>query len=94
MCAAFKLKGKDMEQHESTISLTAPPDSNWGKVEQFVIDRGYFPVNISWREYIATIILHWEGCSEDRVSTEEELVLENWLAEFDGNYRMEDFDYE
>ena len=82
--------------NKSTISLTAPPDSDWGKVEQFVIDRGFSPVFVSWESYIAGIILHWEGCleNEDGITDAEDLVLENWLAEFDGNYRMEDFDYE
>ena len=32
-----------MEQHESTIPLTFPPDSDLGIVEQFVIDRRYIP---------------------------------------------------
>jgi len=82
-----------MGRNKSTISLTAPPDSDWGKVEQFVIDRGFEP-SIPWGSYIACIILHYEGDLEDEGLTEEELPLREWLSLFDMNYRMEDFDYE
>ena len=82
-----------MEQNKSTISLTAPPDSDWGKVEQFVINRGFEP-SIPWGSYIACIILSYEGDLETEGLTEEELPLGEWLSLLDANYRMEDFDYE
>ena len=83
-----------MEQHESTISLTAPPGSDWGKVEQLVIDRGFTPVFVSWESYIACMILSYEGYLENEGLTEEKLSLDDWLSELSMNYRMEDFDYE
>ena len=94
-----------MEQNKSTISLhdeqpqktwaAAPPDSDWGKVEQFVIDRGKSPVFVSWESYIACMILSYEGDLESENMTEEELPLDEWLNTWIGmNYRMEDFDYE
>lgn len=75
-------------------SLTAPPDSDWGKVEQFVIDRGFSPVFVSWESYIACMILSYEGYLENERQTEEDMPLETWLSLLDANYRMEDFDYE
>ena len=75
-------------------SLTAPPDSDWGKVEQFVIDRGFSPVFVSWESYIACMILSYEGYLENERQTEEDMPLETWLSLLDANYRMENFDYE
>lgn len=90
-----------MDRDKSTISLTAPPDSDWGKVEQFVIDRGYTPVFVSWESYIACMILSYEGDLENDGITEAEMPLDDWLFENfgrgtgqGGNYRMKDFDYE
>ena len=82
-----------MEQSKSTISLTAPPDSDWGKVEQFVIDRGFEP-SIPWDSYIACVILSYEGHLEYEELTEEKMPLREWLSLLNENYRMEDFDYE
>lgn len=76
------------------FTLTAPPNSDWGKVEQFVIDRGFSPVFVSWESYIACMILSYEGYLENERQTEEDMPLETWLSLLDANYRMEDFDYE
>ena len=83
-----------MDRDKSAISLTAPPDSDWGKVEQFVIDRGYTPVFVSWVSYIACLILSYEGDLENKDLTEEDMPLETWLSLLHENYRLEDFDYE
>lgn len=81
--------------------ITAPPGSDWGKVEQFVIDRGFSPVFVSWESYIACMILSYEADLESEGITEDEMPLADWLFENfgrgtgqGGNYRMEDFDYE
>lgn len=83
-----------MEQNKSTISLTFPPDSDLGIVEQFVIDRRYIPSDLLWNQYVATILLYYEDYLEGEELIEEEMPLVDWLSEFDMNYRMEDFDYE
>ena len=83
-----------MEQNKSTISLTAPPDSDWGKAERFVIDRGFSPVFVSWDSYIACLILHWEGDLENEGQTVDNYPIENWLALLRESNRLEDFDYE
>ena len=80
--------------NKSTFSLTAHPESDWGKAEQFVIDRGFSPVFVSWESYIACLILSYEGDLENEGLTEEDMPLETWLSLLHENYRLEDFDYE
>lgn len=75
-------------------ALTEHPSSDWGKVEQFVIDRGYEPTDVSWRNYIAGILLHWEGEVEYEGESDWNTPIDNWLENFNANYRMEDFNYE
>ena len=87
-----------MEQSKSTISLTAPDDSNWGIVEQFVIDNGYKPKHTSLNTYIERII----SCYYDDLSyydmADEDLPIHLWVRTFGDllnvNTSMEAFDYE
>lgn len=68
--------------------------SYWELTENFVKQHNYIPKNVSWDEYIAGVILHYEGDLEDEYLTEEELPLSKWLNVWIGmNYRLEDFDY-
>ena len=75
-------------------TLTAPPDSDWGTAEQFVIDKGFIPTCVSWESYIACMLLYWEGDVENEGETEYNTPLKNWLAFLHENFRLEDFDYE
>ena len=84
----------------SLRKLTASPNSDWGRVEQFVINRKFEP-SIPWESYIACMILSYEGDLESEGLTEAEMPIDAWLYENFGrdrkdigNYRMEDFDYE
>lgn len=87
-----------MEQNESTISLTAPDDSNWGVVEQFVIDNGYKPTHTPWNTYIERMI----SCYYDDLNyydmTDGEFPIHLWVRTFgdllNANTSMEAFDYE
>lgn len=67
--------------------------SDWEFTENYIKQHNYIPQNISWNEYIASVLLHYEGDLESENLTENELPLKEWLENMKGNYRFEDFDY-
>lgn len=65
--------------------------SKWDFVKQFVLDEGYTPKNITMDEYIANIILHYEGDLEaEGIEEESSWPLGSWLETLGS---MEVFDY-
>ncbi len=67
--------------------------SDWEVVNIFVKRFRYTPIHLSLNEYIATILLHYEGCLESDGIDTATMPIVRWLETFDANYRLEDFDY-
>lgn len=65
--------------------------SDWQKIEEYVRQQGYTPKHLPWRQYIATICLHYEGDMEDE---ERDIPIDEWLEELHMNYLLSDFDYD
>jgi hypothetical protein len=68
--------------------------SDWEKVEQYVRQHGYTPINVSWESYIASIILYYEGDLEETEREADDYTIDEWLENIGENYQLKDFDYE
>lgn len=64
--------------------------SDWDKVKQYILKRGYEPEYVLMDEYISTILLHLDGINE---SEDSEISVDDFLERFDEYGRLEDYDY-
>ena len=65
--------------------------SDWEKVERFIREHNYIPKNVSWESYIASVLLHLDGFSEQE---EREIKVDEFLDTFFEYGTFTDYDYE
>jgi hypothetical protein len=79
-------KTRDAKSNEERVSFM----SDWDKVKQYVDEHQYTPKHITPSEYIATILLHIDGCSENEG---REITVDEFLETFDAYGKFSDYDY-